>query len=464
MSDDRQTIGANATTTDISEKSNGLGLSARRILEAIAEGQESLVASASEAAVRVMGREAGSKLIDAALCTRSSATKSHAKKAARSALAMSVSGDRLDNPWEDMDVWLAAWIQARAGAIPDPTVPIVTPQTAGKEFGALLALIERLRDDWPTLSLAVAARNACGTRDRGSNASHRTSKQMILPFSVHAFIEQSIFDKNRPLLNQERDAAIAVASAFSLPVGITRMLIPSEFRIVADKKASRAAVILGFVPRQGAKRARAVCVGSPQATVWCAASTPSLASAFVPWLKKAVALRWHFLFPNIDNETIQAASPTRERTLQGWAREVAADATWHGFRVGTARALKYVHQVEGGPQERVSPALANALQMRSNKALRGSIDVYDKDSIDQMLAATRVLHQVRVSLVGGLDSAESIEADAPFDGECRRCGKLLPVETPGALCDIEGCDYVLCVDCFPNFDDPLLCAIHGGED
>ena len=42
---------------DISEKSNGLGLSARRILEAIAEGQESLVASASEAAVREMGRE-----------------------------------------------------------------------------------------------------------------------------------------------------------------------------------------------------------------------------------------------------------------------------------------------------------------------------------------------------------------------------------------------------------------------
>ena len=226
------------------------GPSARQLLQAIVDGKETSVAKANESTMRVMGERDGARLLEAILCTRSTATRRHARKAAELALAMPVcEAAGSDQPWEDLDAWLAAWMQARAGALPHSSVPAVAPQTAGKELGALIALIERIRDDWPTLSLALAARDACGTRDRCSPTSHRTAKGMIAPLVAHEFIEQSATTP-RSLEQQERDAAIAVASAFSLPVGITRMLIPSEFRIVADKVASRPALILGFTPRE----------------------------------------------------------------------------------------------------------------------------------------------------------------------------------------------------------------------
>ena len=57
-------------------------------------------------------------------------------------------------------------------------------------------------------------------------------------------------------------------------------------------------------------------------------------------------------------------------------------------------------------------------------------------------------------------SPPSVQPPALQEADCAQCGDRISA-TDGFLCDIEGCDYVVCEACWPyGTDEPLLCRRH----
>jgi hypothetical protein len=370
-----------------------------------------------------------------------------------------------------MDGLLARFVQLRSGAFEDcAPFGIVGIKAASNDLGSLIASLQRCFPSWgdDVFPMTRLARASCGLADGGKgNGEVKDESPPLFPKDVHRLLLDRDFDKEEEEV-QEVMAAIALASALSLPVSVTCMLEVREVDLVIDKEAdNRSAVVLGFQPRPGRKTARARAVEKTYPAAWLAASTPSVHSVFAPWFQLARSRSWTHIFPAVskvskDTFAFDDSKPLQQKRAQSFIKVLHPKGTWHTMRHGTARALDLVHTVpEAKLAQEVPLSVKNTLQMRSNKALKGSNNEYTQALLRPLLAATRWLHLVEVHKVKGLlDEAEPEYVDAPFSTRCHACGMDLPVELGGALCNKAGCTYAQCDVCFPDRSLDLWCEEH----
>lgn len=418
------------------------------------------------------------------LWPRSAAVKDAAARAAHRALAMRPA--RISEATTELgaetalDAWLARALQVAAGATAAPPglrerleplrlSPTVQPASAGSDFGALM---ERIRRDFGwSFPLTEAARTACGCADRVGPQPGRSGKRAVPPAATLKWLREQ-----RPavgdVLTATRVAAIAVASATGMPISLTASLRTKECRTVLDKESGRAALVLGIEERLSGRKVHARrAVGGTRPTTWTASAAVHIGEFFAAWLARRVADGHDHVFPRVrtveGRQFLDDTAHISNYILEAAIKSVDPAATWHGMRLGFERAVDLVHEVGGGPPQPVAPDVKNTLTLRSNRALRGSRDVYILDRLRPLVEATRAIHLVAVGEVGGLlvgggagDGAEELRVVPPFATSCAQCGDDLPEEEGGCVCDVESCDWTLCLTCFPDPTAPLLCPGH----
>lgn len=216
-----------------------------------------------------------------------------------------------------------------------------------------------------------------------------------------------------------------------------------------------------------------MAVDDAHETTWTASAFIELSRTFVPWIRKRRSAGHTHVFPRVTTRGGQPhlddASHIGTRHLEEVIGRVAAEYTWHSLRLGVEQALDAVHTVPGHTSPPVEAWVRNVITMRSNRAVRGSRDVYIKDNLDPVFAATRHLHAVTPTILGGFATRVGGEvaphsSAAPFATQCRRCDTDIPLEDEGSLCDSPGCMWTLCVDCWPDAAAPLLCPEHAEDD
>lgn len=354
----------------------------------------------------------------------------------------------------------------------------VSPATALNELGAFTALVSRIFPDaaiaWRRCDLARQAIGSTG----GKGGGKKVSRADFSPQEVTAILR----GLGEADALEERDAALAaamaLASAFSLPVSVTTHVMVDEIDVLADPH-HQTAVILGYRPREGRKTFRRTCVPEdlrPQGDVkWMAAATPTLHEYFRPWWAHRKALDKKYLFDqNVtaadgteDDDDDEDERPMQPAALQNWIKHVTGNKalTWHALRIGTARALQLAHTTKDGPSEPINQDIQNILQMRSNVALKGSKDAYDKPVLDALLAATRNLHAVNIVETGGLISTRPVYTiPAPHEACCEKCKRNIKKSSSGTYCDVAevDCLEVICTKCC-KLGKTWTCAKHKGR-
>jgi hypothetical protein len=256
-----------------------------------------------------------------------------------------------------------------------------------------------------------------------------------------------------------------------LPITITRTLRVAEVRTVADSMCGgRSGVVLGIEPREqgGRKVLRRRLVTSEMPTAWTAASGP-LVHVFVEWWRRMRDEGATYVFPRFrpgSDTTYDGSACIGARALQEGIKLVAPGSQWHDLRRGMEHAIDQVHKLEGGPATEVSAAVKNAIALRSNLAERGSRDTYIHDVAAALFEATRHMHRVEASMVGGLvltpgDGLALAAADQPFATTCGWCDSDIGVDDEGAMCDHDGCMWTLCSTCWSRPpSEELRCPAH----
>lgn len=334
------------------------------------------------------------------------------------------------------------------------------------EFGALTAYLSRQIPEWE-FPLLEAARAAEGPRTTA--ASRRTTKVDVSPGAVASFLaEQAAAGSASEKLG---NAALAFGAAFGTPVTLTTSLMCGEVSTVKHSSGATG-VVIGIESREtGRKVCRRTATPGRHAKVWSASFCDTIGSTFVPWLLQRRASGHRHVFPAIStNGAWDDSRPVGARLLEEAIKRVNERATWHSLRVGLERALIYVHSLPGNRSIPISAETKNVLLMRSNSALRGSRDVYVQDTLEQLFDATATVHLVATRAAGGLLTEEGSEFQIsaiapPADTACRRCRRRIPLGESGAVCDFVPCGWTLCLRCFPNLMEPLLCPEHspGGK-
>jgi hypothetical protein len=335
----------------------------------------------------------------------------------------------------------------------------------GNEVGALTNLLTHTFGPEWSFPATVAAREASSCNLQNPIAPRTEKRQPVWPRTIHLYLH----DPTRSLRPTARDqclnAALALAGAIGLPVTLTSTTTIAEVDIVRDHARGRDAMTLGVRPRPGRKVLRRSTAPKAGPTAWTAASTPSVHRHLAPWWRLRSSTKGaKYLFPRFTKrngeETIDESAPIGTRALSDALRTAAGDpsAQFHDTRRGVENALELVHfQVAGAPP--VPTDVKNTIGLRSNKSLRGSRDSYIRDVIEPLFDATAHLHEVVGATRGGLLRKDAASDDAPYATDCQRCGKHLPEDATGAVCDEAGCTWTLCTKCFPT-NDELLCPDH----
>lgn len=182
----------------------------------------------------------------------------------------------------DLDLWIAITIilLCRAERYARSTVNNMT--------GAITALVERILPDetattrWTRTEMAkrTSGIDAAGTAARG-----RTRRLEAMPSEVEKWLRELGEPDDLDEQDARGAAAMALASALSLPVTVTTHLRTNEIQLVKDEPKGTA-VILGYAPRTGRKTATRLASGMQQPAadrVWVAATTPAVHRYFRPW-------------------------------------------------------------------------------------------------------------------------------------------------------------------------------------
>lgn len=451
---------------------------------------ESVSATAVSLA-RVWGPEASQQSM-AALRTRSASRRRAAVRAALRALAMRPEGGETPTAMRHMhdllDAWLARMVQAGTGAAgvapPDgwqQRLPaacrgiVIEPRSMGNEVGALTTRLSfALGSDW-TFPVTATAREECACSDALPAAAAQEKRPPLWPSDIFRRLvtEYKTWQVGNDF-TRCRDAAIALAAAVGLPITLTASIRVAEVTSTWDAPARREGVIIGLQSRalQGGRKVERRRAAAPTGTssgtrvAWTASSCAVTAARFIPWMRvRAVKGPDAYLFPRFalrgGSRTIDETGHLSQRHLTARLKELFGDTQqFHDIRRGVENALELVHRQFPDVPE-TTREVKNAIGLRSNKPLRGSRDSYVRDSVDELFAATRRLHEVTGRTEGGLLRGQPAAAapQEPFDTDCQRCGVHIPAEESGALCDVEGCNWCLCVKCFPG-NDELLCPEH----
>lgn len=379
-------------------------------------------------------------------------------------------------PLSGLDVWMYGVFERRAGVVPSAHIETTTATNACAEFGALMAHLGRMLGDagarWP---MTDDARHASDGMQRCNRNPDRV-ENAIAPKEWHEAVAKW---SRRTEVGQRDSAVVALGGSFGLPVTMSSHIRTREISTIHDKVADRTAVILQYEVREaGGLKVRRATSTKPAEKVNTAASSPGLNDWLVPWWRKQRDRGAEWLFPHAvaakqrsgtTQFRLEQSEPMRTTALQPLARKVKTGATWHSFRFGVARALLGVHRVTGGPSGPVSTEVKNTIQLRSNRALRGSADAYVLELVDPLLEATRCLHMVDLQAFAGMIShgrdAGAALGDAPFAGHCARCQKFLPAEGQegaGFVCDRVPCLWTVCTSCVSaaEVSGTLFCPAH----
>lgn len=465
-------------------------LAPRRVLRAVVAGDVENLAPAGSTIATVWGCRAIARASLRSVTTRSDSVRLSAQRAARRALCHPPPG--ADTPSPTLDKQLDAWlhriflitVRAEGTEIPPtfgadlpPSIsPHVSVRTAANEWGALMALLQRLWHDWQ-FPLTLAAEDACNVKDaRKGSAVRKSPTSMTWPGTVWNNMqrEPATTDKQRAM-----DAAISLSATIGSPVTMTRTLRVSELSPIMDKITKSTAVVVGFEPRPGGvgrKRSRRTLVTASLPTVWTGGSGPLIARVLMPWWRRMRDEGCTYLFPLFapkSEEKYDGAKPIGERALQGHLRSRAEDdnASWHFLRRGVEHALESVHRHPEVGGEPIPMTVRNAITQRSNLPERGSRDSYINEIAGPICSATRNLYRMTGNLVGGMvvptddpDAARS-KTDAPFTTRCAECDTHLGLDAPGSICDHDDCEWTLCTRCWREpVSVPLWCPRHTPEE
>jgi hypothetical protein len=455
------------------------------VLEAARDGTLATLSARLAPVARLWGLERADEAAATLRC-RSAATKGAAARAARNILEMRPDDEAHRavedaSPWPlELDAWVQRYVPMRAGAIrmdPKVTWAKISPRATGSEVGNLMAAIEHALPE-ARFSLTNDQRDSCGCMAR----KEKTDKVAIPPATTHAYIVDHKAESEASPQQAALHAALALGAACGWPVNMIRNLKVDEVDVVFDHAAKRHAVVLRFDEREegGVKVRRHFATKGAHDAKWSAVSTPAVALALVPWWRTARDAGWTYLFPRPiprpgnakkGRERVDGDQPVGARCLEDACKRLRPGATWHGHRVGVARAMAYVHTITPrlgeGPavSEKVEQSVINSLMMRSNAKLVGSHNVYSADAVEHLMSATRLLHRVDFLQMGKMMAKVGGEVrvstdDNDFATTCRRCEADIGKGVPGHMCDEPGCEWTLCIVCHTNGTEQLWCPEH----
>lgn len=356
---------------------------------------------------------------------------------------------------DTIDAWVADFVHVRTGSLAPAMGATgckqVEPSTAGKNAGAVQAAVDRVFGHPLPWALTREARNECGCEDRRRGGEHRTTKTSILPREVWI-----TFGRSKPTGNltaRRNVAAMATATVFGgLPVSTMLQIKPDELDV--QNFEGQPAGILRFTGKRKVHRNRRV-PRSYRATTYAGAS-PMISTIIEPWLARAIAGKWTYLFPCIANGRVMKAKTMSHGDLEEFAKLSFDGATWHGLRSGFSRAIDLVHRVPGGPGTKVPDAVVNAAEGRSNMQIRGSHDVYTQDSAEELWRATGAIHRVDTVDVNGISRLRA------YDVVCAVCESEVDYDDFDAtLCEEGFCSRVRCVECSGGgVENDFFCGDH----